>query len=110
MPKGNGSKMPNVVEYAEEAEGKVTLSRKDIEIIHLVLLTGLDAHGELERLADEYKTLRDCKVDLPQELQPSRAGGFDTVGHFAHALTVVAVSSLRLNYEYAGNWVAPESH
>ena len=102
MAKGNGSKKPNVVESEDykpqdiyrfmhahnaEDERQVTMYRKDVEIIALVLAKVIGTRDEtIEQLAGEYESLRDGKVDLPS----------DAVGRFAWALNICAFSSIAI--------------
>lgn len=68
------------------------LSKETCDLVMRVLLIGLDAYGEIERLTNDYEIVTMGKP-LPEEYETLRpthpTGAADTVSLFAQALRMI---------------------
>ena len=70
----------------------LTIENDQRHQIMRMLLIGLDAYGEIERLENAVKILEICKTDVPETLRPIHpTGSADTISEFATALRFLHV-------------------
>ena len=72
--------------HTDSTDG-LTLDNDQRNKIMRMLLIGLDAYGEIERLDNAVSILEICKTDVPETLRPLHpTGSADTISEFATAL------------------------